>query len=171
MLVEVNHARDMIHFEDGFARYETFDPAFFAENDPSSDLFRVLDRLAGKLVVMQPQLSFESDTRTPRNLPAEVAKLGAKLVLVPLGDAPGHLRDFLEAVAFLVRDGLPRDVALKALTLHPAKLLGLGGELGAIEAGLRADLIFLDGDPLGASPHVTRVMIGGELREPEGARQ
>jgi adenine deaminase len=66
-------------------------------------------------------------------------------------------------LAELVRAGLPRDAALKAVTLNAAKLLGIQDRLGTVEKGKDADLIFLDGDPLGPETRVTRVMIGGDI--------
>ena len=50
-------------------------------------------------------------------------------------------------VANAVPFGLPRDEALKAVTLYPAQILGLGDRLGSIEEGKIANLILTDGDP------------------------
>ncbi len=44
--------------------------------------------------------------------------------------------------------GLPKEEALKAVTLYPAEILGLGAALGSIEVGKSASLILTDGDPL-----------------------
>jgi imidazolonepropionase-like amidohydrolase len=66
-------------------------------------------------------------------------------------------------VAELVREGWPREEALKALTLHPARLLGLEARLGSIEKGKDADLIFLDADPFDPTARVREVMIAGEI--------
>ena len=57
--------------------------------------------------------------------------------------------------------GLPHEVALAAVTLAPAKILGLGDELGSIEAGKRADLIVTTGDPLQIVTQVERAFIAG----------
>lgn len=38
--------------------------------------------------------------------------------------------------------------ALHSATLSAATLMGLDGELGSLEAGKRADLVVVDGDPL-----------------------
>jgi N-acetylglucosamine-6-phosphate deacetylase len=40
--------------------------------------------------------------------------------------------------------GLPIEVAIAAASTNPARVLGLAAELGAIEVGLRADLLHLD---------------------------
>ncbi|MBI4540097.1 MAG: amidohydrolase family protein [Gemmatimonadetes bacterium] len=57
--------------------------------------------------------------------------------------------------------GLPKDVALRAVTLTAAEILGLGEEMGSIDVGKRADLIVTDGDPLQIVTHVERAFIGG----------
>jgi imidazolonepropionase-like amidohydrolase len=62
-----------------------------------------------------------------------------------------------KAVAF----GLPQEVGLRAVTLNTAEILGLGGEMGSIEVGKRADLIVTDGDPLQIVTNVERAFING----------
>ncbi len=57
--------------------------------------------------------------------------------------------------------GLPKDEALRAVTLNPAEILGLGSEMGSIEVGKRADLIVTDGDPLQIVTNVEHVFIAG----------
>jgi imidazolonepropionase-like amidohydrolase len=57
--------------------------------------------------------------------------------------------------------GLPKEEALRAVTLNAAEILGLGAELGSIEAGKRADLIVTTGDPLQIVTQIERAFIGG----------
>lgn len=63
--------------------------------------------------------------------------------------------------------GLPRDVALRAVTLTAAELVGQGATMGSIEPGKRADLIVTTGDPLQIVTQVERVFIGGEEQSME----
>src|SRR5205823_9219101 len=53
----------------------------------------------------------------------------------------------LEA-AFAVRGGCSEKAALAALTIVPARVLGLEKRVGSIEAGKDADLLILNGPPL-----------------------
>jgi imidazolonepropionase-like amidohydrolase len=58
--------------------------------------------------------------------------------------------------------GLPADAALKSVTLWPAEILGVGDELGSLEAGKRASLIVTTGDPLEPMTSIERVWIDGD---------
>jgi len=58
--------------------------------------------------------------------------------------------------------GLDRDEALKAVTVYPAQILGLGDKLGTIEEGKIANLMLTDGDPLEITTQVERLFIQGE---------
>lgn len=58
--------------------------------------------------------------------------------------------------------GLPKDVALKAVTLYPAQIWGVADRMGSLEVGKNASLIVTNGDPLEIRTSVLRVFIGGE---------
>lgn len=57
--------------------------------------------------------------------------------------------------------GLPRDVALKAVTLSAAEILGVAGDYGSLEAGKEATFIVTTGDPLEIRSRVERAWMGG----------
>jgi imidazolonepropionase-like amidohydrolase len=67
--------------------------------------------------------------------------------------------------------GLPRDVALRAITLNPAEILGLGDRLGSIEPGKIANLIVTDGDPLEITTQVRHLIIGGRETSTDNKHQ
>ncbi len=58
--------------------------------------------------------------------------------------------------------GLPKGEALKALTVYPAEIHGVGDKLGTIEPGKIANLIVTDGDPLEITTKVLHVIIAGK---------
>jgi imidazolonepropionase-like amidohydrolase len=58
--------------------------------------------------------------------------------------------------------GLPKDVALKAITIFPAEIFGVADRIGSLEVGKMANVIVTDGDPLEVVTNVKRVFIGGE---------
>jgi imidazolonepropionase-like amidohydrolase len=70
---------------------------------------------------------------------------------------------------YAVRAGVSPEEAIKAVTLTPAKMLGIDKEVGSIEAGKRADLVVWSGEPLDATSRPLVVLVGGrsvmDLRE------
>ena len=58
--------------------------------------------------------------------------------------------------------GLPKDAALKSVTLWPAEILGIDDQLGSLAPGKRASLIVTSGDPLEVMTKIERVWIDGE---------
>ncbi len=76
------------------------------------------------------------------------------------GDAM-NTRNLPQHAATAAAFGLPREEALKAVTLYPAQILGVADRLGSIEPGKIADLIVTDGDPLEITTHVEQVWING----------
>lgn len=63
----------------------------------------------------------------------------------------------------------PRQI-FRAATLTNAEALGLGRELGTIEAGKRANLVLLRGDPtqtLAAYDEIVKVVLHGRVLERE----
>ena len=65
----------------------------------------------------------------------------------PIGFAiPGY--SLLNELDMLVRAGLPPIEALRSATIRPAEFLGLQGDMGAIAAGMKADMVLLDANPL-----------------------
>jgi imidazolonepropionase-like amidohydrolase len=58
--------------------------------------------------------------------------------------------------------GLPKDVALRSITLAPAQIFGVADKVGSLEAGKLANIIVTDGDPLEIVTHVKHLFIAGE---------
>ncbi|WP_163509495.1 amidohydrolase family protein [Fodinicola acaciae] len=74
-----------------------------------------------------------------------------------------HGESIHEELALLVEAGLTTVAALRAATELPARYFGLA-DRGRVAAGLRADLLLVDGDPLAditATRNVVRVWCGG----------
>lgn len=57
--------------------------------------------------------------------------------------------------------GLPKEEALKAVTINAARIWGVADKLGSLEVGKNASLIMTDGDPLEMRTNVKRVFIDG----------
>lgn len=62
-----------------------------------------------------------------------------------------------------VHNGLSREDALHAITLAPARILGLDERIGSLEVGKDADFALFDGDPFEYTSHVCMVLVEGEV--------
>ncbi|EHR63280.1 amidohydrolase [Saccharomonospora cyanea] len=63
--------------------------------------------------------------------------------------------------ALAVKDGLDPETALRALTVNPARILGLDDRVGALKPGLDADVAIWSGDPLDVMNRALRVFVRG----------
>jgi len=69
-----------------------------------------------------------------------------------------------------VRYGLDRDTALRAVTLAPAKMLGVADTHGSLTVGKTANVVVWSGDPFEPLTSVEHVFIGG-TEMPDDSRQ
>ena len=65
--------------------------------------------------------------------------------------------------AFGVRGGLPEEAALEAITIVPARLMGVSHRIGSIEVGKDCDVIITDGDILHYETFVQWSVVDGKL--------
>ena len=79
------------------------------------------------------------------------------------GVGGGDLNTLNLEAAFAVRGGLPEAAAVEAITIAPARLLGVDDRVGSIEVGKDADLILLDGDLLHYESFVYYAVVNGRL--------
>ena len=68
---------------------------------------------------------------------------------------------FMENVRKAIAAGLPRQVALEALTIRAAEAAGVDAQLGSIETGKIANLLVVQGEPLTASARIESVYVDG----------
>ena len=88
--------------------------------------------------------------------------MGMVIGISPATGVP--LRDYLMSVAVAVRHGLSERVALRAVGLDAAKVLGVEGRVGSLEKGKDADFVVLSGDPLAIGTMVEATWIDGVRR-------
>ena len=89
---------------------------------------------------------------------AALNSAGIKFALASGGLAPNV---FLDNVRKAIAAGLPRQVALEALTIRAAEAAGVDAQLGSIEAGKIANLIVVQGEPLAATARLESVYVDG----------
>ncbi|MEO5763093.1 MAG: amidohydrolase family protein [Vicinamibacteria bacterium] len=90
---------------------------------------------------------------------ATLNKAGVRFAIVTDDASNSRNLPFEAAMAFAF--GLPREAALRAITLSPAEIFGVAGMLGSIETGKAATLIMTNGDILDHRTSITNVIIDG----------
>jgi imidazolonepropionase-like amidohydrolase len=96
------------------------------------------------------------------SLPAELQKRGVKIALSSLSNGPNSdSRNLPYAAGYAVAYGLPYDEAMKAITLNPAEMFGVGDKLGSLDIGKVANVVIANGDPLDVRTSVQQVFIEG----------
>lgn len=103
---------------------------------------------------------------------AALAKAGVTVAL-ETEDAMGigAAEELPLAAALAVKGGLPRDVALRGITLTAAEVLGIADRVGSLAVGKDADVVVFSGDPLDYRTRVEKVLVAGKLvheRQPAG---
>jgi imidazolonepropionase-like amidohydrolase len=114
-------------------------------------------------VIIGPLFTSRSKVELRNRSLANPGKLAAAGVTIAITtDHPVVPINFLVHQASLsVKHGLDRDTALRALTVNPARIVGIDDRLGSIEPGKDADLVIWSGDPLDVMSRVTRALING----------
>lgn len=134
--------------------------------DHGTEAHQVADLLAerGIPVLLGPLFTSKSKMELRGRSIANAAKLAAAGVEISLiTDHPVIPISFhVHQASFAIREGLDRDTALRAITLNPARALGVDAEIGSIEVGKRADLVLWSGDWADTMSRPTRVWIDGE---------
>ena len=131
------------------------------------EAFKVKDLLRSKEVpvILRPMLSLpdEEDEPYDRELsqPAELAAAGVKIAIASFDNS--FARRLGQNAANAVAYGLPYDQALRAVTINPAQILGLGSQIGTLEQGKIANIIVTNGDPLELTTDVKYLFIKGQL--------
>jgi len=115
-------------------------------------------------VIIGPLFTSRSKVELRNRSLANPGKLAAAGVTIAITtDHPVVPINFLVHQASLsVKHGLSRDVALQALTINPARIIGIDDRLGSIEPGKDADLVIWSGDPLDVLSRVERALMDGE---------
>jgi imidazolonepropionase-like amidohydrolase len=163
-LIAIGQASDYLHLLDAIGE-EEFDWDLRIPITSELNIFNVKSEIGSRAcrVVMEPQLSQHPNTMRLRNLPMELSEAGAKLVLIPRDDSVRGHEAWLRNTGEMVGYGLDRQAALRAMTLEPAELMGVGDRLGSLTAGKDANMIFFEADPLEPGSRVKAVMLEGEF--------
>lgn len=106
-----------------------------------------------------PRVKVELMDRSFRT-PADLAAAGVEVSII--SDHPVIRQDLLPLCAALaVKHGLSEDDALRAVTVNPARLLGVQRRVGSLERGKDADLVLWSGHPLDVMSRVEMTFVNG----------
>ena len=124
----------------------------------------VLDTIAGYHVAVIFSSIYDAPMANERydavySMPAELQKRGIKLAITT--NDVENVRNLPYAAGYAVAFGLPYDEALKAITLNPAEMFGMGASLGSLDVGKTGNVVVANGDPLDVRTSVQQVFIQG----------
>jgi imidazolonepropionase-like amidohydrolase len=94
------------------------------------------------------------------DLPARLARAGVEVAIASL--SPREARALPLLAAYACGQGMDADAAVAAITLTPAKILGVADTVGSLEAGKRADVLVCSGPLLASDTRIVEVLAGGE---------
>lgn len=94
--------------------------------------------------------------------PGILAAVGIPVSIIT--DAPVIPQQYLPLCAGLaVKAGMDPFLALQAITINPARHIGVDDRVGSLEAGKDADVVLTDGDPLVSDTVVRYVIVDGKV--------
>ncbi|MBN1851549.1 MAG: amidohydrolase family protein [Pirellulales bacterium] len=131
---------------------------------------------AGVRACITPRTRRDRDERTnhPNGSSIENARIlhehGILFAIIPsstgittMGLAGRDLMHLPMEAAFAVRGGLPDEVAVRAITIDAARILGIDHHVGSIEVGKDADFAIVDGDLLHYMTLVRWAIVNGRI--------
>ncbi len=120
--------------------------------DHGTEAYLIADQIAAASipVIIGPLFTSRSKVELRNRSLANPGRLAAAGVTIAITtDHPVVPINFLIHQATLaVKEGLDPVTALRAVTIHPARIIGVSDRLGSLTAGKDADLVIWSGDPL-----------------------
>lgn len=113
--------------------------------------------------VMQPLEDLQTSNANYENA-ALLEQAGVPVAIMTgyVGYVPKS-RILLFEAAIAATNGLGLEPALRAITISPAKILGIDDRAGSLTKGKDADVAVFDGDPFEYTRHVLDVLVQGEI--------
>ncbi len=143
---------------------EEFNLDFTLEH--ATEGYKIVDVLAAKgiPVTVGPafisRVKYELGGMNPKN-PGILAKAGVKVAIqVDEGSATKYLA--INA-GLAVREGMPEEEALRAVTINPAEIIGVADRVGSLEVGKDADVVVFSGHPFDYRTVAELVLVNGEV--------
>jgi imidazolonepropionase-like amidohydrolase len=133
--------------------------------DHGTEAYLLADLIAQQAipVIIGPLFTSRSKVELRNRSLANPGKLAAAGVTIAITtDHPVVPIHFLIHQATLaVKEGLDRDTALRAVTINPARILGVADRIGSLAPGKDASLVVWSGDPLDVMSRAERAFLDG----------
>jgi imidazolonepropionase-like amidohydrolase len=128
--------------------------------------YKIADILAAKGIpvtvgpILFSRVKFELKGMTPKN-PGRMAKAGVKVAIQT--DETSAVKYLTINAALAVREGMPEEDALKAITIHAAEIIGVEERVGSLEVGKDADIVVFGGHPFDYQTVAELVLVDGQI--------
>ena len=113
-----------------------------------------------EVVTALPSRRFEDYDQAYKS-PLMLYQAGVKFCISSSRSDAYRVRNLPNQAAMAAAYGLPKDVALRSITLSAAEILGIESQVGSLEAGKDATLFISNGDPLEIRTNVLQAYIQG----------
>jgi len=115
-----------------------------------------------EVVTALPSRRFEDYDQAYKG-PTLLNEAGVQFCIATAGSAGAayRLRNLPNQAAMAAAYGLPKDAALRSITLSAAEILGIDNQVGSLDAGKDATLFIANGDPLEIRTNVLQAYIQG----------
>ncbi len=90
-----------------------------------------------------------------------MARAGVKVCIQM--DTSSGTRWLRDVTGIAVREGMPEEEALKAITIYPAEAMGVADRMGSLDEGKDADIAIFDGNPLSNLSKCLKTFIEGDV--------
>jgi imidazolonepropionase-like amidohydrolase len=128
--------------------------------------FKITDILVARGVpvtagpILFSRTKYELREMTPRN-PGLMARAGVKVAIQT--DESSAVKYLALNAALAVREGMPEEEALKAITINAAEIIGVERRVGSLEVGKDADLVVFSGHPFDYRTVAELVLVDGQV--------
>jgi hypothetical protein len=165
LIVNASNASTILHLLKILEPHEKVRVALVAN---AADIYRVKSALPTTRLnlIVRPRLDKVPNSAARFNIGKELSQTSIPFCF----SLSANQADFQQSqdtplfpVMSLIRTGLGADRAMEALTLQPAKLLGIDQWVGSLEANKQADMIVFDQDPLVGVGRLEQVYLKGKL--------
>jgi imidazolonepropionase-like amidohydrolase len=133
--------------------------------------YKIADLLAAREIpvtagpILFSRVKYELREMTPKN-PGLMAQAGVKVAIQT--DETSAVKYLTINAALAVREGMPEEEALKAITIHPAEIIGVADRVGSLEVGKDADIVVFSGHPFDYRSVADLVLVDGQVAHPAG---